>query len=93
MKILVQKPDQKPTRILLPTGLVFSSFSAMVAAALIRHTAKKHGTAEEDLRPLSGRNMRRLCREIRRSKKRLGTMELPLVEVENRSGKIVKITL
>ena len=93
MRILIQNPDCKPRRILLPTGLIFSSFSATVAAALIRRTAKKHGTAEEDLRPLSGKNMRRLCREIRRAKKRMSAMKLPLVEVVDHSGKNVKITL
>ena len=93
MKILIRNPDRKPKRILLPTGLIFSAFTATVASGLIRRTAQKHGTAREDLQPISGKNLRRLFRELRRSKKRLKTLGLPLVEVTQKNDESVTVTL
>ena len=93
MRILIQEPDRKPKRILLPTGLIFSSLTATIASGLIRHAAQKHGTSKEDLQPISAKNLRRLCRELRRAKKQLRKQGLPLVEVEDRQGEKVTVIL
>ena len=93
MRILIQEPDRKPKRILLPTPLIFSPLTATLASNLIRRSARKHGTAQEDLQPISAKNLRLLCRELRRAGKRLRAMGLPLVEVDDRQGKKVTVTL
>ncbi len=93
MKILVKKNGRKPTRVLLPTGLIFSGFTATIASGLIQHAAQKNSVAKEDLQILSAKNLRRLFRELRRAKKLLRQCELALVEMESRRGEQIRITL
>jgi hypothetical protein len=93
MKILIQKPDRKPTRILLPTGLLFNATTATLSSGIIRGKAKRHGVSDEDLQMLTAKNMRRLFRELHRAKKQLKRLDLPLVEVSNPDGEQIEITL
>lgn len=93
MRILIERKKRKPMRILLPSGLLFNSLSATLSAGFIRGQAKRHGTSDEDLQILTAKNLRRLCRELRRAKKRLKKLGLPLVEVTDPDGGQIKITL
>lgn len=85
MRIIVESHDEKPIRLIFPTGMIFNRLTAAIGSSAI----KQHlGT---DLSEFKSADIGRLFREIRRIKRKYPHLEL--VSVDDADGDKVRITL
>ena len=85
MHIRIKSNDNKNINLLLPTSLVLSDLTAVIAAKAIN---KKAETKECQI---SSKDLCRLMAEMRKIKKKYGHFEL--VDIQSADGDIVKIVL
>jgi|HigsolmetaAR203D_1030402.scaffolds.fasta_scaffold01584_6 hypothetical protein len=82
MKISIDVPGEKPIRLVIPTRLLFNSLTAAIGAQVLRNNKELDFS-------ISGKDLRRLVRELHRMKRK--HRNLLLVDVETADGTIVRI--
>ena len=86
MQIKIKAKDEnKNINILLPTSLVFSNLSAIIAHKAITNKVEKEQFS------ISRKDLARLMWMLRSFKKKYGKLEL--VDIESSDGDIIKISL
>ena len=85
MRIRIKSKDEKNINLVLPTSLVLSDLTALIAANAIN---KKAETKECKI---SSRDLCKLMAAMRKIKKKYGRFEL--VDIQSADGDIVKIVL
>ncbi|HOD93632.1 MAG TPA: hypothetical protein PLT91_07190 [Clostridia bacterium] len=85
MRIQIKSKDEKNINLLLPTSLVLSNLTAVIAASAINKKIDKKDCE------ISSRDLCKLMAVMRKVKKKYGRFEL--VDIQSSDGDIVKIVL
>jgi hypothetical protein len=85
MKITIQSPGEKTIKIAIPTRMLFNGLTAKLGFASIR----KYVSTEE--LNLSSTDLKRLVKEIRKTKNKYPHLELVNVESSDGSKIIIKL--
>ncbi len=85
MRITIQSPGERTIRLVLPTRLLFNSFTARIGA----RTINKY--VSFDNMKVSSSDFRHFIKEVNRMKHKYPGLEL--VDIESSNGEIVKIRI